>query len=420
MTHASLTRRLLGLAAGLLVATATLVPHAGAQGRDPAGPPATPPGPPAAPPVPVTPAPERGIAEQYIVVLKAGANAQSVAGSAGVNPRHVYSAALNGFAAALNQGQLTALQHNPNVAFIEQDAEVSVTEIQQDATWGIDRIDQRNRPLDGKYNYTSTGTGVRAYIIDTGIRLGHAEFSGRARLGTDVVGGTNADGDCHGHGTHVAGTVGGETYGVAENVDLIAVRVLDCAGNGTWAGVIAGIEWVTANHAKPAVANMSLGGGASSAVDTAVKNSIAAGVTYAIAAGNGNIGGKAQNACNYSPARVPEAITVSATDSTDKKASFANYGSCVDVFAPGVSITSAGRTSDTATATMSGTSMAAPHVAGVAALFLQGNPGASPAQVRDALVSSATSGKVTAKATESTPSSVLLYSCIAQNFCTAS
>ena len=335
-----------------------------------------------------------GIAGQYIVVLNAGANARSVAAVAGVSPRYVYTAAMNGFAASLNQGQLTALQHNPNVAYIEQDAPVQASVTQTGATWGLDRIDQQSLPLSTTFSYTSTGLGVHAYIVDTGIRLSHAQFTGRVSSGFDAIDGGTAD-DCNGHGTHVAGTVGGTTVGVAKGASLVAVRVLDCAGSGTNAGVIAGVDWVTANHVKPAVANMSLGGGASTALDDAVTRSVAAGVTYAVAAGNGNQAGRAQPACNYSPARVPSAITVSATGNTDAKASYANYGSCVDIFAPGNSILSAWYTGDTAGNTISGTSMASPHVAGVIAQYLQNNPGASPATVTSAIIAGSTLNKVT-------------------------
>jgi subtilisin family serine protease len=322
-------------------------------------------------------------------VLKHGANPRSVAAIAGVNPRHAYMAALTGFAAGLNQGQLAALQHNPNVDYIEQDAEVQGVATETNATWGLDRIDQRNLPLNGSFTFTNTGAGVAAYIIDTGIRFSHSEFGGRAQSGYDAVDGGSAD-DCNGHGTHVAGTVGGATYGVAKAVSLVAVRVLGCDGSGTWSGVIAGVDWVTANHAQPAVANMSLGGGASTAVDTAVKAMINSGVATAIAAGNGNYGGVGQDACRYSPARVAEAMTIGATDQTDTRTAWSNYGNCVDWFAPGRSITSAWYTGDFDTNTLSGTSMATPHTAGVAALYLQGNPGATAQQVRDALYAATT------------------------------
>jgi subtilisin family serine protease len=281
---------------------------------------------------------------------------------------------------------------------------------QTGATWGLDRIDQRFRTLDGSYTATNTGAGVTAYIIDTGIRVTHSEFGGRAVPGYDAVTSGGTANDCNGHGTHVAGTVGGSTYGVADGVSLVAVRVLDCNGSGTTSGVIAGIDWVSGNHTSgPAVANMSLGGSASTALDTAVRNSIADGVAYAVAAGNGNRGGVAQDACKSSPARVPDAMTISATDSNDRKASWANYGTCVDWFAPGVSITSSWNSSDLATNTISGTSMATPHTTGVAALYLESNPSASPQQVRDALYNNATPG-VVSSAGNGTPNRLLFES----------
>ena len=357
-------------------------------------------------PAPVYSAQGAAVAGSYIVVLKQGADARSVAAITGVNPRFVYGAALNGFAGTLTSGQLNALSRNPNVDYIEQDGIATTQTTQSNATWGLDRTDQRTRPLSGTYTYTNTGSGVRAYIIDTGIALGHNDFGGRAVSGFDAVDGGTAD-DCDGHGTHVAGTVGGTTYGIAKGVTLVAVRVLDCSGSGTWSGVIAGMDWVTANRVLPAVANMSLGGGASTAVDDATKRMIAAGVSTSVAAGNGNRGGRQQDACGYSPARVPEAITIGATTQTDAKTSWSNYGPCVDFFAPGYQITSAWYTSNTATNTISGTSMASPHVAGVAALYLQSNPGASPQTVRDALYANTTKGIVTSS---STANNHLLYS----------
>jgi subtilisin family serine protease len=254
-------------------------------------------------------------------------------------------------------------------------------------------VDQRALPLSTTYSYSRTGAGVKAYIIDTGIRFTHSEFGGRASKGYDAFGGTGND--CHGHGTHVSGTVGGTTYGVAKGVSLVAIRVLNCSGSGTWSGIIAGIDWITGNHAagQPAVANLSLGGGANTSVDDAVRRMIADGVATAIAAGNGNKRGQ-QNACNYSPARVTQGMTIGATNNTDTKASWSNYGSCVDWFAPGVSITSAWKNTNTATNTISGTSMATPHTAGVAALYLQGHPSASPQVVRDALAANTTKGVV--------------------------
>jgi subtilisin family serine protease len=337
----------------------------------------------------------------YIVVLNPNAGpsasvAAELSGRWGGAVSYVYSYALQGFALTLPPQAIAGISHDPRVAYVEADGVVTADTTQSGATWGIDRVDQHALPLSGTFTYTRTGAGVKAYIIDTGIRFTHSQFGGRAIKGVDEVtsGGTAAD--CNGHGTHVAGTVGGSTYGVAKGVTLVAVRVLNCNGSGTTSGVIAGVDWVTGNHAagQPAVANMSLGGGASTALDSAVSRSITDGVSYAIAAGNGNAAGVAQNACNTSPARVVAAMTVSATDRTDTKASWANYGTCVDWFAPGVGITSAWDTSNTATRTISGTSMATPHTAGVAALYLQSNPTASPTTVRTALFNNATKSVV--------------------------
>ncbi|MEU0082689.1 S8 family peptidase [Streptomyces sp. NPDC006274] len=328
----------------------------------------------------------------WIVVLKDGTTR---AADLGVAPRHTYRSVLSGFSAAMSSAKAKALAADPRVAYVEQNSTVRLNDTQPNATWGLDRIDQRDLPLSKTYTYDTSASNVNAYIIDTGIRTSHSDFGGRASVGTDTVGGGQNGQDCQGHGTHVAGTVGGKNHGVAKSVNLIAVRVLDCDGSGTTAGVIAGVDWVTANAQMPAVANMSLGGSASASLDDAVKKSIASGVSYSVAAGNGlPILGIPANACNYSPARVPEAITVGATDSSDRRASFSNYGTCLDLFAPGVDITSAWKDSDTATSTISGTSMAAPHTAGAAALYLSSHPTATPAQVRDALVTGATSGKV--------------------------
>jgi subtilisin family serine protease len=337
------------------------------------------------------------IPHHYIVVLDidatgekgdfsaAVARATDLTAMAGAGLTNVYAHAINGFSAWMSDDQAVALSEDPRVSFVEEDSVMYATATQSNATWGLDRIGQRALPLNQTYSYTTTGAGVNAYIIDTGIRRTHSQFGGRAVVGFDAVGDGQNTNDCNGHGTHVAGTVGGSTYGVAKSVRLFAVRVLSCSGSGSNAGVIAGVDWVTANHIKPAVANMSLGGGASTALDSAVRRSIAAGVTYAIAAGNSNV-----NAANSSPARVTEAITVGASTRTDARSSFSNFGSVVDIFAPGSSITSAWRTSDTAINTISGTSMAAPHVAGVAARFLQSNRGAAPATVRNELVAQAT------------------------------
>lgn len=341
------------------------------------------------------------IPNQYIVVFKKGASVNSVTSLAdyveaqGGDLVYQYGTALSGFAAVIPDKALENVRNNPNVDYVEADQIVSI-----DVTWGLDRIDQRNLPLNNVYSPGANGTGVRAYIIDTGILTSHNEFGGRANAAYTAVGGTPQD--CNGHGTHVAGTVGGATYGVANNVTLYAVRVLDCSGSGTDSGVIAGVDWVTANRVLPAVANMSLGGGASTALDTAVSNSIASGVVYGIAGGNDNA-----NACNYSPARVAAAITVGSTTNTDARSSFSNYGTCLDIFAPGSNITSAWYTSNTATNTISGTSMATPHVVGAAALYLQSHTTASPASVASALTGNATAGVVTGAGTGSP--NLLLY-----------
>jgi subtilisin family serine protease len=298
---------------------------------------------------------------QYIVTLKPGSTGHGVATASGVTPQHVYTAALNGFAATLNATQLSALQHNPNVVAIEPDQVVHATTTQSPApSWGLDRIDQRFLPLNNAYTYFQTASTITAYVIDTGIAFSHPDFGGRASKGYDVFGGTGAD--CNGHGTHVSGTIGGTKYGVAKLIKLKAVRVLNCSGSGTWAGVIAGIDWVRLNSPGPSVANMSLGGGFSSSVNTATTNLANSGVLVAVAAGN-----SAANACNFSPASASAAVTAAASDRTDHSASFTNFGSCVDLYAPGVSITSDWLSGGTNT--ISGTSMASPHVAGVAALY---------------------------------------------------
>ena len=298
---------------------------------------------------------------------------------------NIYAFAINGFSAQMSEDEALKLSADPRVKFVEEDSVMQASVTQTNPPWGLDRIGQRDLPLNQTYSYTTTGAGVNVYIIDTGIRRTHTQFGGRAAIGFDSVGDGQNTNDCHGHGTHVSGTVGGSTYGVAKSVNLFAVRVLNCSGSGSNSGVIAGVDWVTANHDSPAVANMSLGGGVSTALDNAVNNSINSGVTYAIAAGNSNT-----NASNSSPARVAAAITVGSSTQTDARSSFSNFGSVVDIFAPGSSILSSWNTSNTATATLSGTSMATPHVAGVAARFLQSNPSASPATVRNAIVNAAT------------------------------
>ncbi|GAA3664191.1 serine protease [Lentzea roselyniae] len=345
------------------------------------------------------------VKDNYIVVLKdmSTTSVENISAKYSAKVKHTYKSALRGFSAQMSEAQAKRLAADPAVAHVEQDGEVHLSETQTPTpSWGLDRIDQRTLPLDNSYTYPNRGAGVTAYIIDTGIRVSHSDFGGRAVHGRDTVDNDNDATDCNGHGTHVAGTVGGTKYGVAKDVKLVAVRVLNCAGSGTFAGVIAGIDWVTeqvnSNPAnKPAVANMSLGGGANQTVDDAVKRSIDAGVTYGLAAGNDNGG----NACNTSPARTPEAITVGSTDRTDARSSFSNLGSCLDIFAPGRDITSAWLTNDDATNTISGTSMATPHVVGAAAVFLGSSPTATPQQVRDALVENATSDAVSSPGTGS-------------------
>ncbi|SEQ79241.1 S8 family peptidase [Lentzea albida] len=345
------------------------------------------------------------VKDSYIVVLKdfSTTSTDDLSAKYGAKVKHSYKSALRGFSAQMSESQAKRLAADPAVAYVEQDGEVRISETQAPTpSWGLDRIDQRALPLDNSYTYPNRGAGVTAYIIDTGIRLTHTDFGGRAVSGTDTVDNDADASDCNGHGTHVAGTVGGTRFGVAKDVKLVAVRVLNCSGSGTFAGVIAGIDWVTADvqanpARKPAVANMSLGGGANQTVDDAVSRSIAAGVTYGLAAGNDSGG----NACNTSPARTPEAITVGSTDRTDARSSFSNLGTCLDIFAPGRDITSAWLTNDDATNTISGTSMATPHVVGAAAVYLGSSPTATPQQVRDALVDNATSDAVTSPGTGS-------------------
>ncbi|HEV7652374.1 MAG TPA: S8 family peptidase [Actinophytocola sp.] len=313
--------------------------------------------------VPVLRAASEGVPGQYIVTLKEQAgvqSARSLAADLNVTPRHVYTAALNGFSASLSAAQLTALQHSPAVARIEQNAKVHTDGTQSGATWGIDRIDQPTLPLSGTYSWNADGTGATAYIIDTGIDASHPDFTGRAQIAFDATGGNGVD--CNGHGTHVAGTIGGATWGVAKNVALRGVRVLDCGGSGTWEAVIAGMDWVTANHAPSAVANMSLGGGLNQSVNDAATRMADSGVFTGIAAGNSSA-----DACSFSPASAANVTTVAASDSSDAHAFFSNFGSCVEVYAPGVDVTSSWMGGGTNT--ISGTSMATPHVVGIGALY---------------------------------------------------
>jgi len=348
---------------------------------------------------------ENAIPGQYIVVLKDDAvggpgdapgiakavehAAVDLAARFDLNVDRVYGNALNGFAAKASAQSVNRLLRDPRVAYVEEDGMSFLDGTQSGATWGLDRSDQRDRPLNGTYVYDYVGSAVRAYVIDSGILAGHTDFGGRVLSGYTAISDGRGSSDCNGHGTHVAGTIGGATWGIAKSVRLVPVRVFGCTGGSANSTIIAGIDWVRANRVLPAVANMSLGGGASSATDTAVDNLINSGVTVVVAAGNDNA-----NACNYSPARVANAITVASTTSTDARSSFSNYGSCVNIFGPGSSIKSAWYTSTTATNTISGTSMASPHVAGAAVLVLAADNAASPATVRSRIYNKASLNKV--------------------------
>jgi serine protease len=301
-----------------------------------------------------------------------------------------YEHALRGFVVEADDAALARLLADPRVAYVEEDGVATINPTQSGATWGIDRVDQRDLPLSGTYTYNTTATGVHAYIVDTGVLTGHTEFAGRMGNGFRAIAddgrGTS---DCNGHGTHVAGTVGGTTWGIAKGVTIHPVRVFGCGNSGAWSEIIAGIDWVTANRVLPAVANMSLGGGGNTSVDAAVNTLINSGVTVVVAAGNQN-----SDACGFSPARVANALTIGSTDSNDARSSFSNIGTCLDMFAPGGGITSAGIGSTSASAVLSGTSMASPHVAGAAALHLANSPSATPAQVATALINDPTPNKV--------------------------
>lgn len=360
----------------------------------------------AAPLAPLATPQAKVVPGRYIVVFdsaQARNDASARIGKRGGKVNREFKHALKGLSTQLNADQLRDLRSQPGVKYVEPEVIVTASATQSPATWGLDRLDQRNLPLNSSYSYDRDGQGIKTYIVDTGVRSTHSEFAGRMVTGFSAINDGRGTTDCQGHGTHVAGTVAGTVYGVAKKASVVPVRVLDCNGSGTSTSVVSGLDWVTSNHqaGEAAVANMSLGGGASQAIDDAVSRAINDGVTTVVAAGNENT-----NACNSSPARLAAAITVGATQNNDARASYSNYGTCLDIFAPGSSITSAGISSDSSTATMSGTSMASPHVAGVAALELQAAPSSTPLQVRNNIVAKSTSGLVTGSGTGS-PNSLL-------------
>lgn len=351
----------------------------------------------------------------YIVVLKDGANPHSVAALLGINPSHVYTAALQGFAARLSQGQLNALQHHPAVAYVEPDAPVQLFTTQLFPNWGVDRVDQRNLPLSSTFTYFNNGTGIIIYVLDTGIRKTHAQFSGRAGyiangFAGDFVGdGHGSADDCHGHGTHVASIAAGIGYGIAKNAQIRAGRVVDCVGSGTTAMVISAMDWIVAHATAPSVVNLSLGYGNEQSVRDAAARLYQDGHVVVAAAGNGDFAGSPQNACQQAPGGYANALTVGATTSADHEASFSNYGTCVDLLAPGVSVASAGIANDTSRVSFTGTSAAAPFVAGVAAQYLSAAPTASPSVVNNAIKNNVTTGVLTMNNPFSFTPNKLLY-----------
>ena len=343
---------------------------------------------------------QQPVANQYIVVLNedfvgrsaeapvVDAEAQFLSSLYGGRVRRVYSNSLKGFSTTMTPAEAETMSRDERVMFVEEDTEISVATTQTNVAWHLDRVDQRNLPMDSNYNYGPTGSGAHVYVLDTGIRATHEEFGGRASVAYDVINDGQNGNDCHGHGTHVAGIVGGVTYGVAKNVSLHAVRVLPCTGNGTVSDLMYGIEWVVANRINPAIANISItAAGPSSALETQIANATTSGILFTVAAGN-----NAYDACFFTPARTPAAITVGASYQEDARAPFSTFGTCVDIFAPGFEVLSAGTGSDSATRVMSGTSMAAPMVAGIAAIYRGANPSANAGTASQAVLNAATSG----------------------------
>jgi subtilisin family serine protease len=357
------------------------------------------------------------LANRYIVILnedlvgefaegpQVEAEAQSLSFMYGGSVRRVYSNAIKGYAAEMSQAEAEALSLDERVLFVEEDTVIDISATQTNAPWNLDRVDQRSMPLNTNYDYSQNGTGAHVYILDTGIRTSHQEFGGRASVSLDVIGDGQNGQDCNGHGTHVAGIVGGATYGAAKNVSLHSVRVLPCSGSGQISDLISGIDWVRENRVNPAVANISITApGVSPSLETAITNAISSGVVFTIAAGNSQ-----WNACDYTPARTPNAITVAATAEADERALYSNYGPCVDLFAPGNAVLSSSNGSDSATRVLSGTSMSAPLVAGIAAIYRAGNPSASASTVAQAINAATTAGVVTNIDGTSSPNK-LLYS----------
>ncbi|WP_374983108.1 S8 family peptidase [Streptomyces fradiae] len=336
---------------------------------------------------------EGAVSGSYIVILDEKADKEDLAKEYGGELKREYGSALNGFSASgLSETEAKRLAADPAVAKVVQNKKFTINATQDDPpSWGLDRVDQADTAGDGKYTYPDGGgEGVTAYVIDTGVRVTHKDFEGRATHGFDAVDNDDTADDGNGHGTHVAGTIAGAAHGVAKKAKIVAVRVLDDSGSGTTDQVIAGIDWVTENAQGPSVANMSLGGGADEAIDEAVRKAIAAGITFGVAAGN-----ESADAGQGSPARVKEAITVASSTRNDAQSDFSNFGSVVDIYAPGSDITSTWNDSDEGTKTISGTSMATPHVVGAAAVYLSGHQDATPVQVATALVGGATTDKIT-------------------------